>query len=280
MNGRRWLMLVAVLIGGVLMTRVLNNDYVTEVDADLTVVEASNVSGWVEDANTWTYSSADAPTFVISINADVTGYLSAGMRVRLTQTTVKYAIITAVGSYTAGATEITVYGGTDYTITSDAITSPGYSSYKAPFGFPMSRDKWSVEVVDTSTRTQATPSSGTWYNIGTTNSQINIPIGDWDISYQVFAGADLNLLTTNVYTTLSTANNTESNTHMTAAINVGINAADSLLIESRLVASDFLSLASKATYYLNAKTGTSGVPNIYFGGATIPTIIRAVCAYL
>lgn len=250
--------------------------------ADLAVQYAS--SGWVEDAEsrTWSYSSADAPSYVFSVDADMTGIISTNMKLRFKQSagTYKYAGVTAVGSYSGGVTLITVYAGTDYDLDNENITNVAYSAMRAPFGFPMSRDKWTVEVIDTSTRTQPTPTINNWYNIGTTNSQINIPIGDWDISYQVFAGADLNLLTTNVYTTLSTANNTQSNSHMTAAVNVGISSASSLLIESRLVASDFLSLTSKATYYLNAKTGTSGVPNIYFGGGTIPTIIRAVWAGL
>lgn len=249
--------------------------------ADSAVQYAS--TGWTEEAEsrTWSYSSADAPTYIFSVNADMTGIISTNMKLRFKQSagTYKYAGVTAVGSYSGGVTLITAYFGTDYDLDNEAITNVAYSTMRAPFGFPMSRDKWTVEVVDTSTRTQPTPTINDWYNIGTTNSQINIPIGDWDVSYQVFAGADLNSLTTNVYTTLSTANNTQSNAHMTAAVNIG-NSSVSVLIESRLVASDFLSLASKATYYLNAKTGTSGVPNIYFGGATIPTIIRAVWAGL
>lgn len=116
-----------------------NNSYVSK-------VTASNAAGWIEESEvvTWTYVSADAPSFVISINTDATGYLMRGMRVKLTQTTVKYAIITAVGSYAAGATQITLYGGTDYTVTNAAISEPAFSSYKAPFGFSVNPEKWTV----------------------------------------------------------------------------------------------------------------------------------------
>src|SRR5512140_1720332 len=53
---------------------------------------AIGVAGWVTEGNTWTYSSADGATGIVSVNADLTGVLSPGMRVKLTQTTVKYFI--------------------------------------------------------------------------------------------------------------------------------------------------------------------------------------------
>ncbi len=99
----------------------------------------ATTDGWSPDiTNTWSYSSADAPTFVISINADMTAVLSIGMRLRLTQTTVKYFIVTAVGAYSGGNTLVSVYGGVDYTLANAAISTPYYSTAKAPIGFPMS----------------------------------------------------------------------------------------------------------------------------------------------
>ena len=100
---------------------------------------------WTSDSNTWTFSSADSPTFVISVNADMTALITAGTQIQLTQSaTVKYFIVTAVGAYSGGATLITVYGGTDYTLANSAITSPNYSYAKAPTGFPLSPAKWTV----------------------------------------------------------------------------------------------------------------------------------------
>lgn len=84
--------------------------------------------GWVDASETWTYSSADGPTGVFTVAADVTGKYSPGMRVKLTQTTVKYFIITAVSTFTGGNTTITVYGGTDYTLANAAISANYYST--------------------------------------------------------------------------------------------------------------------------------------------------------
>ena len=44
------------------------------------------------------------------------------------------------------------------------VTLPNYSITKAPFGFPLSPAKWTVEVTDTSERVQASPTQDTWYN--------------------------------------------------------------------------------------------------------------------
>lgn len=41
--------------------------------------------GWTPDANTWTYSSVDSPTGIVSVNADMTAKLSKGMRIKYSQ---------------------------------------------------------------------------------------------------------------------------------------------------------------------------------------------------
>ena len=93
----------------------------------------SNVeSGWLAILATLTYASADSPTFVVNTSTDLTSKISVGMKLKLTQSTVKYFIVTAITS-----TTITLYGGTDYTLTSATITDVYFSSAKAPFGFPL-----------------------------------------------------------------------------------------------------------------------------------------------
>lgn len=49
-------------------------------------------NGWIPDTNTWSYSSVDGPTGVISINADVTSKIQLGSRL-------KYAQIQALTAY-------------------------------------------------------------------------------------------------------------------------------------------------------------------------------------
>ena len=131
--------------------------------------------GWIPALGTWTYSSADAPTYVISVDADMTTTIGVGQRIKLTHAAaVKYFIVTAVGAYSGGVTLITVYGGTDYTLAATAITLPYYSMVKAPFGFPLDPTKWTQQLVDIADRSTAGPTVSVWYNVRSIS--ISIPI--------------------------------------------------------------------------------------------------------
>lgn len=142
--------------------------------------------GWISANETWTYASADDPTFTFTITGDKSAKYSAGMRIKLTQTTAKYFIITKVAVSTD--TTITVYGGTDYDLANAAITSPYYSTQKAPHGFPLDPTKWTVTTTDTTLRSQASPTADTWYNLGSVT--MSLPIGIWNSSYQVCLMSD------------------------------------------------------------------------------------------
>lgn len=90
-----------------------------------------NASGWVSFGVTLTYASATT----ITLPGDYSSILSVGDKLRYTQTTVKYAYITAV-SYSSPSTTITINAGTDYTLTSATITATMYSKAASPVGFP------------------------------------------------------------------------------------------------------------------------------------------------
>jgi len=212
---------------------------------------------------------------VFTVAADVTTKYSPGMRVRYTQTTVKYGIITAVSTFSGGNTTITIYGGTDYTTANAAISANSYSFSKAPQGFPLDPAKWTETLTDSSGRTQSSPTAGTWYNLGSLS--LSIPIGCWNVSYSAGGEAFRNVAAAkDLYATLSTANNSESDSSFTSRYY-----AETILdIEINLTRSKVLNLAAKTTYFLNAKTGQSSLTSIAFNGNVTPTIVRAVCAYL
>ena len=104
-------------------------DSTTATSHDYLIKKSSQ--GWADADETWTYASAT--TFTIS--GDQTGKYSAGMRIKLTQTTVKYFVITAV-SYGAPNTTVTVNGGGTYTLANAAISANYYSSANTPLSFP------------------------------------------------------------------------------------------------------------------------------------------------
>lgn len=248
-------------------------------------------TGWVAMGVTLTYSSVDDPTGVVTSSADISAILSVGMRIKFTNNAATvYGIVTAISG-----TTITFLHEIDPSdslalnlMQNSAITAPFFSYNKAPYGFPLDPRKWTVEKLDTSNRSQATPTLNTWYNVGTTNSQLSVPIGCWIVQYKVrlyidnAGGAGVAAYS---FTTLSTANNSESDGEFTAgsylAENDNLNEQmHTFFVEKRLT------LASKTLYYLNAKTtwttGTMG--NLNFdatGGSSVVTkVIRAICAYL
>lgn len=238
----------------------------------------STATGWIA-LGACTYETADSPTFQFSIAADVTGFIGVGNRIKLTQTTVKYFLVTAVGAYSGGKTIITVYGGTDYTLANAAITNPFFSIQKCPFGFPMAKEKWTITVTDTALRAQASPTQNTWYNLG--SMSITVHIGLWDLGYSVCLYSTASAVATNMQATLSTTNNSETDSDLTVFHYLGTPSTTNTLLTT--VSSDnkkSVSVVAKTTMYLNARTTITSQSSINFDGADSKTIIKAVSALL
>lgn len=235
-------------------------------------------SGWFSAGETWTYASADAPTFTFTISGDKTSKYSPGMRIKLTQTTVKYFIITAV-SYSSPNTTITIYGGTDYTLADAAITSPFYAIQKTPAEFPLDPRKWTVEVKDTTRRNQSSPTQNAWYNLGNVN--ITIPVGLWDVEYSVcYYASQPDKDESYAGTTLSTENNSESDSDFSTSNLVLGATATSVGVATTVFRRKVISLTEKTIYYLNTRTLIAGTTSISNYNDYSPLIIRAICAYL
>ena len=262
------------LVLGTNLTGTDNADGTITIDA--TAGTGSDADGWSAAAETWTYASADDPTFTFTAPGDLTGTYNAGMRVKLTQTTAKYFLITAV-SHAGGTTTITIYGGTDYDLANAAISNPYYSTGKAPQGFPQDPTKWTVITTSTSLDQQTSPVNGTVYNLGSLT--IIIPIGAWDVTLQVLldfhrsaGGPQLGKIG------LSTANNSFSDLQLAGAswaVDSGTPRSIAQVNRERQ-----LVLASKTAYYLVASINTTGGVELNARGDIATTVLRAVSAYL
>lgn len=242
---------------------------------DAGIVAVTPYSDWQTISATLTYSSADDPTFVVSTDVDLTTIIPVGARIKLTQTTAKFFIVTAITS-----NSITLYGGTDYDLANAAITSPYFSTVKAPLGFPLDPDKWTVVITSTSQTQQVSPAQNTWYN----HTSGVLHIGVWNVTYSVVAFADDDSaggrVNPTVFSTLSTANNSESNSDFTAHGYGGFTTDMNSYIGFTFTRTNVINLASKTTYYLNIKTNLANQYSIQARGDVVPTKIKAVCAYL
>ena len=109
--------------------------------------------GWIGAVGTWTYASATS----ITIPSGGASLYAVGDRIKLTQTTVKYFYVISVADTALGIT-----GGTDYTLTNAAITSPYFSHAASPVGFP-NRFIYAPTIGFTAGTAPNTVSSGTYY---------------------------------------------------------------------------------------------------------------------
>ena len=229
-------------------------------------------NGWIPAGETWTYASADDPTYTFTISGDKTSKYSAGMKIKLTQTTVKYFIITKV-AYSSPNTTITVYGGTDYDLTSGAITNPYYSMVKAPLGFPMSPVKWTVTIDPyTGISSQSNPVKNTVYNLG---GSLSVPIGCWVLRYDINAYVEAaSAAFIGAYIGWSTTTNSftedESKTFFFTNNTIGIGQMEGQVV---------VNLTSKTTYYVNMQAAYDNMTMIRTGW-NCGCRRYAVCAYL
>ena len=248
------------------------------------------IDGWISAGETWTYVSTDDPTGVIKINANVTSKYSEGMRLKMTNggNTI-YAIITKMGTYggdEAGYTYITFLHEIDPTdskalhlMANSAITSPYYSTQKVPRGFPLSPAKWRIYKLITSAYTQNSPTSNTWYNVGGSSTQINLPIGSWDVYYKACVVSVASAIRTLTYaSTLSTAGNTNALPEFQCT---AYNQKVDVFMADTFFASGNITITSKATYYLNLRAICDiAITSLTLDATNTPAVISATCAYL
>jgi hypothetical protein len=239
--------------------------------------------GWVDFSwfgSTLAYVSADAPTFVFSVNADVTAVVEPGMRIRLTQTTDKFFIVTAVGAFSGGVTPITVYGGTDYALANASILAGSFSTHKKPFGFNASPLKWTETLHDTTLRTVASPTQNVWYNPGSLS--ISLPIGVWNVTLETTTQANRTGSAAGVFSTLSTGNNSETDTDFTSYsyVQAAGNGTNQISILSTQRRQGVIAAAAKTSLYINVSTDFSDLSNMYLANSNAPLVVLATCAYL
>jgi len=256
-------------------------EHMEQLETAINTNEASVQGGWNALSETLTFNAVDDPTGVVDTSADLTSFLSVGMRLKMTNAgNTIYAIITAIDASTI--TFLHEIDSTDsqalHLLEDSAITAVSYSCFKAPYGFPTDPIKWQVLVTDNSDQQQTTPTQNTWYNLG--SIVLNVPIGAWELSYKGSLGATKATTTSiSVNSTLSTANNSESDDEFTEfTLLTGASATFGHYVPVEV--SKHVAVTSKTPYYLNGKTTTAAMSSIRFAGNNALTVVRAVCAYL
>lgn len=127
------------------------NNLVDDYQAELSILESINNTGWKPVTDTWTYASATT----ITVPAGAASIYSVGDKIKFTQTTVKYANIITVAD-----TLLTISGGSDYTVANAAITEIYHSRVENPIGFPRF-----FNFATSPAGFSGTPIANSWFNI-------------------------------------------------------------------------------------------------------------------
>jgi len=186
---------------------------------------------------------------------------------------IEYGYVTAITS-----SQITVFTGTDCAIPNQTLGAFLYSHDRSPYGFPTSRNKWRVSLYNRVSTTQSSPVANTWYNIA--SMQLLIPTGEWSVSYRGSFGATCSSVATGnyavVYTTLSTANNSESDIFTTGKMD-GNNTLETSQIGN--LVNHSITNAAATTYYLNEKTDISSTSSLIVSASNQVVGVVAEIAY-
>lgn len=173
-------------------------------------------------------------------------------------------------------TLVTVFCPTGAGVPNETLGTTSYSTARAPYGFPASKSRWTVETVSKVVAQQTSPLANTAYNIG--NLVIAVPTGDFTV---VMKGT-------------GEINRTGSSSGWARwCVNATPNALDADYADSIYHASNVASIqvlsgvsvtrpvttTALSSYYVNAVTDIAGT-NIGLRGDGAATRITAECAYL
>lgn len=231
--------------------------------------------GWTATGESWSYASWDSATRTgtITVPTDATVKYSPAMRVRFSQSTggTKYGIITKVT-----ATVLTIFFPVGTTLNNEAIYTPVYSGLSIPYGFSRKPYDWSLSLTSTTTRSISTTS---W---GSLTDALALPIGEWDLSLKAFFGKGNSASTANdqYRITLSQDATNETNTELTLGHQARFSSSGASSNSQSTIRSEETVTVTTPTTFTLMGIKNSGADNGTIDAPTVPTVIRAVCAYL
>jgi len=242
---------------------------------ETSLASAYSFNGVATDLNTTTPNDLTAQGSAVATNADSPfGTQASG----LISSTLDYGIVQSAVFSTNTTVVVQVPEGCTIP-TSGGVSAVSYSGLKTPYGFPSDENRWYLLCYKKASITQAGATVSTWYNLGSTS--ILVPVGNWILGYSgLFQASNSGANSTEIYVTLSTANNTASDSN-----NIVSSASGSLASSCSLPASKNhigLSISVATTYYLNAMyySGTGTVALLYYCPLATPVMVIARNAYL
>lgn len=245
--------------------------------SETSIASAYSFNGVATDLNTTTPNDLTANGAATATNADSPFGNGA------TSSTLDYALVMSVSGSTA-----TVQVPEGCTIpTSGGVASAAYSVQGSPYGWVSNKERWTVEMRNRNTTVQNTPVANTWYNLtqtsGVTGGHVlTIPVGDWVVGYKaaLYGTTTTAATAASPFITLSTANNSESDTEFTQRIYSAIGGSTTANAMSVVADNRPLTLSSATPYYLNVKTDIANQATVQLFSINNTAVIYAKPAVL
>lgn len=147
--------------------------------SETSLISAYSFNNSINDLNTGNANNLTAQNSAVATNADSPFGIQAD---GTTAGTTDYAIITKTAFSTNTTLTVQVPEGNAIP-TSGGVSAVSYSTQKAPFGMPVDKFRWEVELAVRANTFQASATTGTVYNPG--GLYITVPVGQMVIEYQV-----------------------------------------------------------------------------------------------
>jgi len=240
------------------------------IGTETNLISAYSFNNSINDLNTTNANNLTAQGSAVATNADSPFALDAN---GVPGGTNEFGIVTKVVTTTA---TIQVPEGCAIP-TSGGVGSIDYSTVATPFGFPRNSGRWQIESLINSQQSNLSATT-VIFNVG--SWQLSIPIGDYKVGYE--AHLQINPSSGNnggFSASLSTVNNTFSDTTMTSVFNnsTGSAVASNAVTMGRTRS---LSLAVATTHFLNMRNDLAVNGTVFVRGDQSVCRLYAEPAYL
>lgn len=237
--------------------------------SETSLISAYSFNNSINDLNTTNANNLTANGSAVATNADTpfANAVTAGVQ--------EYSIINNVTFSTNTTVNVQVPEGCAIP-TTGGVSNIFYSSHRTPFGMPASTDRWLLTSINKAGGNSSV-ATATWSNV--TSLNITIPIGSWNIAYKtsIYIGSATGGV--GLVTTLSTANNTESNGKFT--IRTENPGGTQAITSPHTLYPEPITVSSATPYYLNSQQSSGGTISIYlFSDRNGGTVINAYYGYL
>ena len=241
------------------------------IGTETNLASAYSFNNSITDLNTTTPNDLTANGSAVATNAD-SPFGNSGV-----STTIDYGIVMAKSFSTNTTLTIQVPEGCTIP-TSGGVSSVDYSTQAVPYGFPRDKGRWEVASLYKTDVTQASPASGTWYNLA--SIKLIVPVGAWEAvfksTYYTIRPASA---TMDAYASLSTSSSSETDQIYSSRFYAEAATSNTAALGTATT-TGFELLTAATPYYAIYRTTIASTGSLVLNGSVSTTVVSVKNAYL